>query len=75
MWPFSKKPKMSMEEYAATRPPAPCGEQKTHVYWKEIERTTCPACAAKAAQEEKRRDMERLAEEIAQRVVAKLKEA
>jgi len=45
MWPFKKTPKLSLEEWAATKPPAPCGNQKEHYFWTEIECWPCPICA------------------------------
>ena len=63
---------MTMEEYAATRPPAPCGQQKEHVFWTEIEGFPCPRCGA--IEEFKRRDADenRMAEKIAVAVLRQL---
>lgn len=48
IWPFKPKaPRLSMEEYAAQQPPAPCGQQTTHYSWEHFESMTCPACASK----------------------------
>ena len=72
MWPFEKRQKMTVEEYAATRPEAPCGNQKEHVYWTEFQSTACPVCAAKAELERKEQKENRLAEKIAAAVVRHL---
>ena len=72
MWPFKRKAKMTAEEYANTRPKAPCGQQREHVFWTELQGMTCPACAAKAAKARKEQDENRLAEKIADAVARKL---
>ena len=69
MWPFKKKPRMTQAEYAATRPPAPCGNQTEHVYWTELQGMRCPACAAIKDRKRKEDDENRMAEKIAAAVV------
>lgn len=56
MWPFSRKPRMTAEEYADSRPKAPCGEQTEHVFWVELQGMRCPVCAAIAARERKKKE-------------------
>lgn len=72
MWPFKKTPKLSLEEWAATKPPAPCGNQKEHYFWTEIECWPCPICAKIKEQKQKEEDENRMAEKIAAAVVKKL---
>ena len=73
MWPFKKREKpMTEEEYAATRPPAPCGKQKEHVFWTELNGMSCPVCAAIEDRKRKEEDKNRMAEKIAEAVVRKM---
>ncbi|MFZ2404406.1 MAG: hypothetical protein WAW41_04665 [Methylobacter sp.] len=72
MWPFKPKPIMTAEEYALTRPPAPCGQQTKHIFWTEIEGMKCPVCASNNARELREQDENRLAEKIAAIVVRKM---
>lgn len=72
MWPFKSKPAMTVEEYAATRPPAPCGEQTKHVFWTEMENMTCPVCEAKANRVRREKDEDRMAEKIAAAVIRQM---
>lgn len=74
MWPFKKKPVMTEEEYAATRPPAPCGDQKTHVHWTELEGRPCPICTRIEKEQQALKAEDRLAEKIANAVMRKLHE-
>lgn len=77
MWPFKKaKTKaMTAEEFAATFPPAPCGEQTEHYEWTEIMGMACPVCAVQKAKREQEHYMEQLADKIAKRVLKAIKEA
>jgi hypothetical protein len=43
VWPFKQKRKLTFEEYAASRPKAPCGNQLMHV-WGELNGLRCYAC-------------------------------
>ena len=77
MWPFKRKTKITaipMEEYAKTRPVAPCGIQKEHVFWTEIQGMPCPMCAAQREIERKEQDENRMADKIAEAVVRKMAE-
>ena len=64
MWPLKRKLKISFEDFAATRPPAPCGDQTRHVY-AEIHGLKCDRCYTL----EREREENRLAEKIASAVV------
>lgn len=72
MWPFKKTPKVTLAEYAATRPAAPCGNQIEHVRWTEFEGWPCPVCAAIEASKRKEAEEDRMAEKIAHAVARKL---
>lgn len=72
MWPFSRKPKLSLEEWAATKPLAPCGYQKEHFYWTEIEGWPCPKCARIEREKQKSAEEDRMAEKVALAVVRQL---
>lgn len=72
MWPFKRKPVMTQEEYAATRPPPPCGEQTKHVFWTEIQGMRCPVCAGIANRMHKEEAENRMAEKIAAAVVRQM---
>lgn len=72
MWPFKRKPTMTAAEYAATRPPAPCGHQEKHVFWTELQGLVCPVCAAIEARKQKEEDENRMAEKIAAAVVRQM---
>jgi hypothetical protein len=74
MWPFKHKPAITTEEYAATRPPAPCGEQTKHVFWTEIQGMKCPICAGKEKREQQEQDENRMAGKIAAEVVRQMAE-
>ena len=63
---------MTTEEYAATKPPAPCGNQTEHVFWTEIQGMSCPVCAGIARQKRQEEDEDRMAEKIAAAVVRQL---
>ena len=74
MWPFKKS--IPYSEVVKSYPPAPCGEQYKHYYWKEIEHFPCPHCLAvkhaKREHEAKLREEDRLADKIACAIVSKL---
>lgn len=73
MWPFKQRSKpMTEEAYAATRPPAPCGNQKDHVFWTELNGLPCPHCADLGAQKRQEDTENRMAEKIAAAVVRKM---
>lgn len=72
MWPLKKRERMTVEEFVATKPPAPCGDQKTHYYWTEIEGWKCPCCAAIEKQQREQKERELLANMIADAVIAKM---
>lgn len=73
MWPFKKRDKpMTVEEYAAPWPPAPCGNQKEHIFWEELNDTRCPVCAGIERRKRKEEDENRMAEKIAAAVVRKI---
>lgn len=74
IWPFKRKPAIPFSELAAQQPPAPCGNQYEHYRWKMVEGMPCPACAADRARAQKLADDERMADLIAAKVAAKLKE-
>lgn len=74
MWPFKRQPTMTTEEYAATRPPAPCGNQKEHVFWTEIEGLGCPVCAGIKKRKKQMEDENRMAEKIAAAVIRQMDE-
>lgn len=74
MWPFKKREKMTLEQYAATRPAAPCGEQTTHVEWTEIHGMPCPKCARIARDKKKDADESRMAEKIAAALIRQMAE-
>lgn len=58
IWSFKpKQPRMTMDEYAAHQPPAPCGAQTVHYQWEHFEAMGCPRCAAKRKDE--REEVER----------------
>lgn len=74
MWPFPKRtPKLSLEEWAAEKAPAPCGFQKEHYFWTEIDGFPCPKCAAVEKRKKKDAEEDLLAEKIAQKVAALIK--
>lgn len=73
MWPFKRMPKLSLEEWAAQKPPAPCNNQKGHYFWTEIEGWPCPTCAAIEKRKKNDAEEDRLAEKIAQKVAALMK--
>ena len=64
MWPFKRKLKISFEDFAATQPPAPCGNQVKHVF-AEVHGLKCHVCAIL----EREQDENRLAEKIAAAVM------
>lgn len=66
---------MSFEAFAETRPPAPCGFQKEHAHWVDVEGWPCPKCAAKAEHEQKEADENRLADKIAAALMRKIENA
>jgi hypothetical protein len=70
MWPFNRKPPpMTTEEYAASRPPAPCGHQTTHYYWTELEGgMSCPACVVIKQAKRKDAELDALADKIVERL-------
>jgi hypothetical protein len=71
IWPFKpKQPRLSMEEYAAQQPPAPCGEQTIHYEWNHFESMGCPCCAAIRKQREKNAELDALADKIVARLQA-----
>lgn len=51
------------------RPPAPCGNDKEHYFWTEVEGWPCPCCAGIRRREREREDEDRLAAKIAANVV------
>lgn len=72
MWFFKRKPTMTTAEYAATRPPAPCGDQKEHVFWTELQGWPCPVCSGIAKQKRAMEDENHMAEKIAAAVVRQM---
>lgn len=64
IWTFKKAVK-------EPRPPAPCGNDKTHYYWRDMD-WPCPICRgiAKAAEDEAKENhyIEKLATAIAQKL-------
>lgn len=68
IWPFKRKPRMTLAEFAAQFPPAPCGHQETHYEWTKLEGVSCPACLAQADHRVKDIEMDRLADKIADRL-------
>jgi hypothetical protein len=70
MWPFKKRVRQTMEEFAATFPPAPCGEQTLHYEWEKTLGMTCPRCAGMKEAARKEAAEDRLAEKTAKLVLA-----
>jgi hypothetical protein len=68
MWPFKKTPLLTIAEFAAQFPPAPCGEQETHYEWAKLIGMSCPACVAIRNQREKDAEMDALADKIVARL-------
>lgn len=74
MWPFKGKCKTTLEEFAASQPPAPCGDQREHTYW-VMQGWPCPVCAANKQRAEEEATEDRMAEKIAAAVVRLLNSA
>lgn len=65
IWPFRKVEKVPFEDYVNSRPIAPCGKQKEHVYWTEFERLPCPICKGIEKRKEALEAEDRMARKIA----------
>lgn len=67
---FQKKPK----EPEAPRPPAPCGDDKTHYFWMEDGPFTgfCPRCARIKADAKEERILQHEAERLAKAIVKEM---
>ena len=74
MWPFKKKPVLSVEEWATQFPPAPCGQQTDHYQWLKIERMVCPHCFRAAEIVRKDEHDKKMARLIAENLAELLKE-
>lgn len=72
MWPFKRRPVLTMEELAAQQPPAPCGQQTTHWQWELVDGMPCPVCVANRRHAEKQAEQKNLAKMIADEVVRQL---
>lgn len=72
MWPFKQKKKLTDEEYAASKPEAPCGEQTEHYFWTDFYNFPCPVCKAISEKKKKEEDENRMAEKIATAVIRQL---
>lgn len=73
MWPFKRKPVQTWDELVATFDPAPCGDQYKHYYWERLEGMPCPLCKRAEDEAAKERELRRLAELTAGRVMELLK--
>jgi hypothetical protein len=70
IWPFKKKePAIPFEEYAMTLPKPPCGDNVTHYEWEKVNGMVCPKCHA----DRKRRDKDAELDELADKIVARLR--
>jgi len=75
MWPFKKKePVEDYREVVKRYPLASCGQQYDHYYWTKIEGWACPHCQRIEKETVENRKQNQLAELIAEKVIAKLKE-
>jgi hypothetical protein len=68
MWPFKRKPRVSMEEFAAQFPAPPCGQQTIHYEWVKVNSMACPACCVDRKRREKDAELDALADKIAARL-------
>lgn len=73
IWPFKRKPVRTFEEAIAEEPMPLCGNKEKHYMWK-WNGVACPLCAAKRQRQEQRETEERMANLIAVRVAAILKD-
>ena len=64
---------MSLEEYAATQPLAPCGNQTDHYYW-ALRGWPCSVCAAQKKAERQRKKDRAMANMIAEKLNELMKE-
>lgn len=74
IWPFKKVDKVSFDDYVAALAPAPCGNQREHYFWTDLEKGRCPVCSRMAREKKEQEDQDRMARLIAKRVVELLKE-
>jgi hypothetical protein len=67
IWPFKKTQKVTLAEFVAQFPPAPCGDQEAHYEW-TLQGVVCPCCAAIRTRRQKDAELDALADKIVARL-------
>jgi hypothetical protein len=65
MWPFTRKPELTMAEIVADKPDVRCGNKERHYTWTMFNGMSCPVCFAIEKREREAMDRAELAKLIA----------
>lgn len=65
MWPFKRKPELTMSEIVADKPAVRCGDKERHYTWTMFNGMRCPVCHGIETRERDARHRAELAKLIA----------
>lgn len=65
MWPFKRKPELTMAEIVKDKPDVRCGDKERHYQWTMFNGMSCPICTGIKERERREQDRAELAKLIA----------
>lgn len=75
MWPFKKKPELTLAQIVMDKPDVPCGSKEQHYQWTLFYGMGCPKCHVIKEREAKAREQAQLAKLIAAELAPLLAQA